>query len=180
MRTTQISLRSGLTVAAMALPLALGAPAALAAQGISVSVDGSTVRATTTACSTGGKASLLSDGVANFSQGRQATLAGGSASWQNVAPGTHTVVVLCDDGTTAGSQAVTVGGAPPTPTAPTTPTVAPTTSSTTAPARGVRGGLGGAVESYGTVTLAAGGVLVAAAVGGGVWYVRRRTVRSHF
>ncbi|MEU2560936.1 hypothetical protein ABZ626_16595 [Streptomyces longispororuber] len=179
MRTTQISLRSGLTVAAIALPLALSAPSALAAQGINVSVDGSTVRATTTVCSTG-EASLLSDGVANFSQGRQAALTGGNASWQNVAPGTHTVVVICANGTTAGSQAVTVGGAPPTPTAPTTPTVAPTTSSTTAPARGVRGGLGGAVESYGTVTLAVGGSLVAAAVGGGVWYLRRRTVRSHF
>ncbi|QDQ15409.1 hypothetical protein [Streptomyces spectabilis] len=166
MRTTQISLRSGLTVAAIALPLALSAPVALAGPGITVTVTGTTVQATTTACADGGKAALLSNGAANFAQGRQVTLAGSSASWQNVTPGTHTVVVICQDGTAAGSQTVTVAGAP-------------TTSSTTAPARGVRGGFGGAVEDYGTVTFAAGGALVVAAVGGGAWYLRRRTVRGH-
>ncbi|GAA3093668.1 hypothetical protein GCM10010449_16730 [Streptomyces rectiviolaceus] len=90
------------------------------------------------------------------------SLTGGSASWRNVSTGTHTVAVVCEDGSAAGSQTVTVGATP-------------TASSTTAPARGVRGGLGGASEDWGTLTLAAGGVLVAlAAAGGGVWYLRRR------
>ncbi|QCX81331.1 hypothetical protein C9F11_38740 [Streptomyces sp. YIM 121038] len=167
MRIHRISLRSGLTVAAAALPLTLSAPAALAAPGITVTVNGTTVQATTAACPSGGKAALLSNGTANFAQGRQVTLAGGSASWQNVTAGTHTVVVICQDGSTAGSQTVTVSGAP-------------TASSTTAPARGVRGGFGGAVEDYGTVTLAAGGALVVSALGGGAWYLRRRTVRGRF
>ncbi|MEI5100856.1 hypothetical protein RB200_22905 [Streptomyces sp. PmtG] len=165
MRTNPISLRSGLTVAAIALPLALAAPAALAAPGISVTVNGNVVQVTTSACPNGGKAALLSNGAANFAQGRQVTLAGGSASWQNVTSGSHTVVVICQDGSSAGSQSVTVAGAP-------------TTSSTTAPARGVRGGLGGAVEDYGTLTLAAGGALVATATVGGAWYLRRRAVRG--
>ncbi|MGW5735289.1 MULTISPECIES: hypothetical protein [Streptomyces] len=165
MRTTQIFVRSGLTIAAAAaLPLALTAPSAFAA-GITVTATGSTVTVTTAACPDGGKAALLSNGQASFAQGRQVDLTGGSASWQNVTTGVHTVAVICEDGSTAGSQSVTVG-------------TSPTTSSTTAPARGVRGGLGGGSEDYGTYTLAAGGALVAlAAGGGGAWYLRRRGVR---
>ncbi|MFD9904275.1 hypothetical protein [Streptomyces sp. NPDC059063] len=171
MRTTQISrasLRRGLTVAAVALPLALAAPSAVAGPGITVTVNGNTVQVATDACPNGGKAALLSNGAANFAQGRQVTLAGGTATWQNVSPGTHTVAVVCQDGSGAGSQTVTVVG--------TTPTTSST--STAAPARGVRGGIGGAVEDYGTVTMAGGGALVAAALAGGAWYVRRRTVRG--
>ncbi|MEL3947698.1 MULTISPECIES: hypothetical protein [Streptomyces] len=167
MRTTQISLRSGLAVAAIALPLALTAPSAVAGPGINVTVTGTTVQVTTTACPNGGKAALMSGGNASFASGRQAQLSGGSASWTNVSPGTHTVAVLCQDGSAAGSQSVTVG-------------TTGTTSSTTAPARGVRGGIGGAVEDYGTITLVAGGALVAAGVTGGVLYFRRRTVHRHF
>ncbi|MFG2648118.1 hypothetical protein [Streptomyces sp. NPDC048436] len=162
MRTTQIFVRSGLTIAAAAaLPLALTAPSAYAGSGISVTARGSTVTVTTMACPDGGDAALMSNGNASFAQGRQMPLTNGSASWQNVSPGTHTVAVVCDDGTAAGSQTVTVGATP-------------TTSSTAAP-RGVRGGLGGGTEEWGTVTLVAGGALVAlAAAGGGAWYLRRR------
>lgn len=166
MRTTQIFIRSGLTIAAAAaLPLALTAPSASAAGGITVTATGSTVTVTTAACPDGGNAALLSNGEANFAQGKQMELTGGSASWQNVSTGVHTVAVICEDGTTAGSQSVTVGASP-------------TTSSTAAPARGVRGGLGGGSEDYGTTTLVAGGALVAlAAGGGGAWYLRRRGMR---
>ncbi|MEV2250277.1 hypothetical protein AB0I94_06845 [Streptomyces sp. NPDC050147] len=169
MRTTQISVRCGLTIAAAAaLPLALTAPSAFAAAGgITVTATGSTVKVTTAACPDGGNASLMSNGQASFAQGRQMKLTGGSASWQNVSTGMHTVAVICEDGTTAGSQAVTVGASP-----------SPTTSSTASPPRGVRGGLGGGSEDYGTATLAAGGALVVLAVGGGgAWYLRRRGVR---
>lgn len=165
MRTTQILIRSGLTIAAAAaLPLALTAPSAFAA-GITVTATGSTVTVITAACPDGGDASLMSNGQASFAQGRQMELTGGSASWQNVSTGTHTVAVICEDGTTAGSQTVTVGASP-------------TTSSTAAPPRGVRGGIGGGSEDYGTTTLVAGGALVVLAVGGGgAWYVRRRGAR---
>jgi hypothetical protein len=121
MRSTQIFLRSGLAVAAAALPLTLAAPAAFAG--------------------------------------------GGSPSWRNVSTGTHTVAVVCQDGSSAGSQTVTVGSSP-------------TASSTTAPMRGVRGGLGGGTEDHSTPTLAAGGALVTAAVGGGALYPRRRPARN--
>lgn len=167
MRTLQIFVRSGLTIAAAAaLPLALTAPSAFAAAGgITVTATGSTVKVTTAACPDGGNASLMSNGQASFAQGRQMQLTGGSASWQNVSTGRHTVAVICEDGTTAGSQAVTVGASP-------------TTSSTTSPPRGVRGGLGGGSEDHGTTTLFAGGALVVLALsGGGAWYLRRRGVR---
>ncbi|MGW5860717.1 hypothetical protein ACWFRJ_00905 [Streptomyces sp. NPDC055239] len=165
MRTTQIFVRSGLTIAAAAaLPLALTAPSASAAGGITVSATGSTVTVTTAACTDGGKAALMSNGQASFAQGRQVDLTGGSASWQNVATGIHTVAVVCEDGTAAGSQTVTVG-------------TTPTTSSTMAPARGVQGGLGGGSEDRGTLTLVAGGALVVLAAGGsGAWYLRRRSM----
>lgn len=167
MRTTQIFVRAGLTIAAAAaLPLALTAPSAYAA-GITVTATGSTVTVTTAACANGGNASLMSNGQASFAQGRQMPLTNGSASWQNVSTGVHTVAVVCEDGSTAGSQTVTVGSRP--------TSAAPTVSSTSAPARGVRGGLGGGSEDYGTLTLAAGGALVVlAAGGGGAWYLRRR------
>jgi hypothetical protein len=166
MRTTSILARSGLTVAAAAaLPLAFGAQAAHAggpSGGITVSTSGSTVTARTSACATGGgNASLMAPGQANFAQGRQQALVGGAATWQSVSSGTYTVAVVCSDGTTAGTQSVTVRSSP-------------TTSSTSSPLGGVRGGLGGAVEDYGPLTLAAGGTLVAAGLLGGAWYLRRR------
>ncbi|QFQ95289.1 hypothetical protein F9278_02765 [Streptomyces phaeolivaceus] len=172
MRTSQLLLRSGLTVVAAALPIALTAHSAAAApRGISVNTTGSSVTVNTSDCPTStngtfGTASLLSSGQANFSQGRQVTLTGTSttqsASWSNVGPGTYTVIVVCKDGTTAGTQSVIVTAA--------TPTIATTAS----PARGVLGGVGGASREYGTVTLVGGGALVALGTGAAVWYLRRR------
>ncbi|MEU5002002.1 hypothetical protein [Streptomyces sp. NPDC021622] len=166
MRSTQISVRSGLTIAAAAaaIPLALASPAA-AGPGLTVTATGTTVRATTTDCANGGIASLMSPSAASFAAGRQTPLVNGSASWTNVATGTHSVMVRCDDGSTVGPSTVRVGS---------TPTIS-STATATAPALGVRGGVGGGSKDYSTLTLVGGGVLVAAAaVGGGAWYLRRR------
>ncbi|WP_212914559.1 hypothetical protein [Streptomyces sp. TS71-3] len=193
MRTTQIVVRSGLAAAALTLPLTLAAQTA-SAVGVNVSATGSTVRVATSACPHGGNASLLSSGQAIFAQGRQATLSMGtsqSASWANVTSGAHTVIVMCSDGTTAGTGRVSVADAttapatispppttpPPTTRPPTTPpptTIMPTTTATASPPLGVQGGVGGGSSDYSTLTLAVGSTLVAAAVGGGAWYVRRR------
>ncbi|MFI8189265.1 hypothetical protein ACIF8T_10800 [Streptomyces sp. NPDC085946] len=171
MRNAQPLVRYGLTAAAAAaLPLALTTGAA-AAPGISVSTSGSTVSVTTSACteSSGawGTASLLTSGQANFSQGRQVALSGSaanqSAAWSNVSPGTYTVIVICSNGTTAGSQSVIVS-------APATPRPTPTVS----PSRGVMGGLGGGSKDYGTLTLVAGGALVSTGLVATGWYLRRR------
>ncbi|WP_060882248.1 hypothetical protein [Streptomyces scabiei] len=177
MRTSQLLLRTGPAAAAAVLPIALATPAAAAAPtGISVSTTGSSVTVTTDDCpnstnGTFGTASLLSSGQANFSQGRQATLTGTStdqaASWANVGPGTYTVIAVCKDGTTAGTQSVIVTAA--------TPAIStPAVSAPASPARGVMGGLGGATREYGTVTLVGGGALVALGTGATVWYLRRR------
>jgi hypothetical protein len=179
MRTTQILLRSGLTVAAAAaLPLTLAAPSAVAyGSGISVSTTGTSVSVTTSACpsngSSFGNAALLTSGQANFSQGRQASLTGTSSSqsanWSGVSPGTYTVIVVCANGTTAGTQSIIVSS----PTTPKTPK-APTISSTASPSRGVMGGFGGAVRDYGTLTLVGGGALVGTGIVAAAWYLRRR------
>lgn len=190
MRTTQIVVRSGLTAAALFLPSALAGQTAFAA-GVSVSATGSTVRVSTSACPNGGNASLLSSGQAIFAQGRQATLttsgSSRSASWSNVSSGSHTVIVMCSDGTTAGTGTVSVANGATTapfvttpPALPTSPDTAPVTTAPTAPAPpalGVQGGVGGGTTDYGTVTAAVGGILVAAAVGTGAWYLHRR--RTH-
>lgn len=162
MRTTQIFVRSGLIVAAAALPLTLAAPAS-AGGGITVTATGSTVQVTG-ACA-GGTASLMGGNNASFAGGQQVGISNGGGTWQNVSPGAYTVLVSCPDGSNAGPQTVTVG-------------TAPTTSSTTAPSRGVRGGLGGGTEDRGTLTLVTGGALVAAAATGGVWYLRRRSANN--
>ncbi|MER6348872.1 hypothetical protein ACWC10_26265 [Streptomyces sp. NPDC001595] len=173
MRTSKPSIRSGLAVAAAAaLPLALAAQPAGAVSGISVSTTGSTVSVTTSACTqvggSWGNASLLNSSQANFSQGRQAALTGTaslqSAAWSSVSPGTYTVVVVCSNGTTAGTQSVIVS-------APATPTPTPSVS----PSRGVMGGMGGGSKDYGTLTLVVGGVLVAGGAGAAGWFLRRRS-----
>ena len=170
MRVTQILLRSGLTVTAAVLPLALsGSPAVAAGSGISVSTSGSTISVTTSACpSTGssfGNASLLSSGQGSFAQGRQTALTGTTtsqaASWSAVSPGTYTVIVVCQDGTTAGTQSIVASAA-----------ATPKVSST--PSLGVMGGLGGAARDYGTVTLVGGAALVATGTVAGAWFLRRR------
>jgi hypothetical protein len=186
----RIAVRSGLTATALAVPLVLAGQPAYAA-GVSVSAAGSTVRVSTAACSSGGNASLLSSGQAIFAQGRQATLSssgrGQSATWSQVPAGAHTVIVMCSDGTTAGTGTITVNNgmttaptataAPPT-TRPPVPTITPTPLTPTSSASlGVQGGVGGATTDYGPLTVAIGGTLVTAAVGGGAWYLHRR--RTH-
>ncbi|MER6222999.1 hypothetical protein ACWCYL_32760 [Streptomyces sp. 900105755] len=186
MRTTRLLLRSGLTLAAAAaLPTWLAGPSA-ALSGISVSTIGSTVSVVTSACTQSngswGNASLLNSGQTAFAQGRQVALAGTtvsqSAAWSGVSPGTYTVVVVCSNGGTAGTQSVIVSSAP----------AAPTTSSTAnstvnsaakpavpAPARGVMGGLGGAARDYGPLTLGIGAALVGSGVIATGWYLRKRS-----
>lgn len=182
MRNSSPHLRTGLTVAAAAaLPIALAAGSAHAGPGISVSTTGSTVSVTTSACAqlngSLGTASLLSSGQSSFAQGRQASLSGSnssqSASWSNVTPGTYTVIVMCSNNSTAGTQSVVVS-APATPTisATASPTASPSVSAS--PSRGVMGGIGGAARDFGTVTLVAGGALVGSGVLATAWYLRRR------
>lgn len=170
MRNSSPVLRSGLTVAAAAaLPLALAAVPAAAGPGISVSTTGSTVSVTTSACTqingSWGTASLLTSSQGSFAQGRQVTLSGTStsqsAAWSNVTSGTYTVIVICSDGTTAGTQSVVVS-----------PTRSPSPS--VSPSRGVMGGVGGSATDYGTVTLVAGGALVGTGLLATAWYLRRR------
>ncbi|MGW2748796.1 hypothetical protein [Streptomyces sp. NPDC001450] len=179
MRNSRLLLRSGLTLAAAAaLPTALAGPSA-AVSGISVSTTGSTVSVVTSACvqnnGNWGTASLLSSGQANFAQGRQVALSGTtisqSAAWSGVSPGTYTVVVVCSNGATAGSQSVIVSAA-----------TTPTTSSTHAasPSRGVMGGLGGAARDYGPLTLGVGVALVTSGVVGTAWFLRRRSKPYRF
>lgn len=174
MRTSRLLVHAGLTVTAAAtLPLAVTAPPAAARiSGISVSTTGSTVSVVTSACAqingSWGTAALLSSSQATFAQGRQVALSGTSvsqsAAWSNVTPGTYTVIVVCSNGSTAGTQSVIVSAA-------STPTI----SATASPTRGVLGGVGGAVRDYGTVTLAVGGALVGTGVIATAWFLRRRS-----
>ncbi|MFF8232501.1 hypothetical protein [Streptomyces caelestis] len=174
MRNSSPVLRSGLTVAAAAaLPIALAAVPAVADPGISVRTTGSTVSVTTSACTqingSWGTASLLTSSQGSFAQGRQVTLSGTStsqsAAWSNVTSGTYTVIVICSDGTTAGTQSVVVS-----------PTASPTRSPSpsVSPSRGVMGGVGGSATDYGTVTLVAGGALAGTGLLATAWYLRRR------
>lgn len=169
MRKSSLLLRSGLTAAAA---VALAATPALAVSGISVSTTGSTVSVTTSACTQDGNgnwgtASLLNSSQANFAQGRQVTLSGTSsqqsAAWSNVSPGTYTVIVMCSNNTTAGTQSVIVST-----------TTTPTISATASPSRGVMGGLGGGIKDYGPLTLGAGAALVGVGSIAAVWFLRRR------
>lgn len=168
-------LRSGPTVAAAAA-LALCPAGPAAAAGISVSTTGSTVSVSTSACQQvnghWGTASLLAGGQSGFSQGRQVALsgtaAGQSAAWSNVGAGTYTVIVVCANGSTAGTQAVVVS-----------PVSSPSVTPTASPTRGVMGGVGGGSADYGTVTLVAGGSLVGTGLLATAWYLRRRARPRH-
>ena len=184
MRISSPLLRSGLTAAAAALPVALAAAPAAAGPGISVSTTGTTVSVTTTACAqlngSWGTASLLSGSQRDFTQGRQVALSGSasgqSAAWSGMAPGTYTVIVMCSNNSTAGTQTVIVSAAP-------SPSPSPSRSATpsaSASPRGVMGGLGGAVQDYGTPTLVAGSALVGAGVIAGAWFLRRRSKPYRF
>ncbi|MEU9445187.1 hypothetical protein AB0D42_30785 [Streptomyces sp. NPDC048304] len=173
MHTSRLLLRSGPALAAAAvLPVALAGPSAAAA-GISVSTTGSTVSVVTSACSeingTWGTAALLTAKQSTVGQGRQAPLAGTtvrqSAAWKGVSPGTYTVVVVCSNGSAAGSQAVIVSSGAGSKTAAT---------ASPAPARGVLSGLGGAARHYGPLTLGVGAAVVGTGIVATGWYLRRR------
>ncbi|MEU3171391.1 hypothetical protein [Streptomyces sp. NPDC007000] len=181
MRYSKSLARSALTVAAAAaLPLALAGPAA-PGPGISVSTTGSTVSVTTTACAqlngSWGTASLLGSNQSNFSEGRQVALsgtgAGQSAAWSDVGPGTHTVIVMCSNGTTAGTQSIVVSPAA-------VPSSGPSVTASPSPSLGVMGGIGGSSTDYGTVTLVAGGALVGTGLVATAWYLRRRNRPNRF
>ncbi|AKJ14959.1 hypothetical protein ABB07_34345 [Streptomyces incarnatus] len=186
MQTSRLLARSGPALAAAAaLTGALAGPSA-AASGISVSTTGSTISVVTSACSeingSWGNAALLTSKQANFSEGRQVSLAGTSvsqsAAWTGVSPGTYTVVVVCSSGSTAGTQAVNVSsGSRPTTSSTATSSTSSTTSSTASPApsRGVLGGLGGAARDYGPLTLGIGAALVGTGAIATGWYLRRRS-----
>jgi hypothetical protein len=172
MHTSRL-LRSGPALAAAAvLPVALAGSSA-AAPGISASATGSTVSVVTSACSeingSWGTAALLTARQSTVAQGRQAPLAGTAvrqtAAWKGVRPGTYTVVVVCSDGSAAGSQAVIVSSG-----------AAPETAATPSPvpARGVLSSLGGAARRYGPLTLGAGAAAVGTAIIATGWYLRRR------
>ncbi|CAM5620618.1 hypothetical protein ACFUV2_16515 [Streptomyces pilosus] len=175
MRISKPPLRPAPAVAAAAA-LALIPAGPAAAAGISVSTTGSTVSVSTSACTQvngqWGTASLLGSGQTSFSQGRQVALtgtaSGQSAAWSNVGAGTYTVVVVCSDGSTAGTQAVVVS-----------PVSSPTATPTASPTRGVMGGVGGGSTDYGTVTLVAGGALVGSGLLATAWYLRRRARPRH-
>lgn len=119
MGNTQPHLRPGPVAAAAALALGIAVGPAAAEPGIFVSADGSTVSVTTTVCPDlggfWGTAALLSAEQTSVAEGRRAELtgsaAGQSAVWQDVRPGTYTVIVVCADNVTAGTQAVTVSAA---------------------------------------------------------------------
>ncbi|MGW3970983.1 hypothetical protein ACWEFD_16995 [Streptomyces ardesiacus] len=187
MRISSPLLRSGATVAAVsALPVLLGAQPAVAGPGISVSTTGTTVSVTTTACAqlngSWGTASLLTSSQRDFTEGRQVALSGSasgqSAAWSGITPGTYTVIVMCSNNSTAGTQTVIVSSAP----SP-SPSPSPSRSATPSPSAspgGVMGGLGGAVRDYGTATLAAGGALVGAGVIAAAWFLRRRSKPYRF
>ncbi|MEU5540155.1 hypothetical protein [Streptomyces sp. NPDC020362] len=178
MRNSRFLLRSGLTLAAAAaLPASLAAPST-AASGISVSTTGSTVSVVTSSCTLNngswGNASLLGSRQANFAQGRQVALSGTtisqSAAWSGVSPGTYTVVVVCSNGSTAGTQSVIVSAAAAAPRVPTT-----SSTSKSAPSRGVMGGVGGAARDYGPLTVGIGAALVGSGVIAAAWFLRRRS-----
>ncbi|WP_415950446.1 hypothetical protein [Streptomyces sp. KLOTTS4A1] len=160
--------------------------------GIKVTVDGSTVKATTKACTKGGRASLIGGGSSSFASGQQARLTEGSATWTGVRPGSYTVAVVCSGGDAAGSQRVTISGgatASPSTTPRTSPTVRPTVPApvTTPTARPdvvpqgqVAAGLGGgAPERVDTSAQIAGGATAAVTAGvGGALLIRRRNRRA--
>ncbi|MCG8967838.1 MULTISPECIES: hypothetical protein [Streptomyces] len=185
MRISSPLLRSGLTVAAAAaLPVALSAGPASAGPGISVSTTGSTVSVTTTACAplngSWGTASLLTSSQGSFAEGRQVALSGTSAAqsaaWSGISPGTYTVVVVCSNNSTAGTQTVIVSSAP-------SSSPSPSRSASPSPSaspRGVLGGVGGAIQDYSTVTLAVGSALMGGGVIAAAWFLRRRSKPYRF
>ncbi|MFG3281649.1 hypothetical protein [Streptomyces sp. NPDC048111] len=98
-----------------------------------------------------------------------------TVDWDAKRGASYTVTFNCDGA--RGTTQLTITGGSPTTSSTVRPTVRPTV---TAP-RGVRGGLGGSVDDgLSPVELAAGATLVAAACGGAVYALRRRSAaRRH-
>ncbi|KOU34070.1 hypothetical protein [Streptomyces sp. WM6378] len=83
----------------------------------------------------------------------------------------YTVTFTCNG--TRGTAQLTITGGSPTTSSTVRPTVRPTATATSP--LGVRGGLGGSVkESLDPVAMSVGATLVATAVGGAVYFLRRR------
>jgi hypothetical protein len=171
MRDAVPLLRSGPALVAAAVALGPAAGPAAAGPGISASADGSTVSVTTSACGQvdGGRgtASLLGPGRTRVDPGRRSSLTGTavsqSAAWRGVRPGMYTVIVVCADNITAGTQSVVVP-APPAPTAATTPTRPHV----------VMGGPGDGTGGHGTVHFAVGAALAGVALIAVGWVLHRR------
>ncbi|MEU1408307.1 hypothetical protein ABZ471_39445 [Streptomyces sp. NPDC005728] len=198
MHTTHIVLRCGMpAAAAVILPLtATVGTAGATVSDINVTATGATVSAVTNACTrqngSWGNAALLSAGQTSFAEGRQAALDGTSVSqstaWYNIPPGTYTVIVMCSNGTIAGTKPVTVtsrtSATLPASSQPTFPASSeltlpaspqPTLGASSQPTRGATAGIGGTTRDYRSLTYAAGGVLLVAGLTATGWYLRRRT-----
>ncbi|MDG4860912.1 hypothetical protein P8605_22550 [Streptomyces sp. T-3] len=150
------------TAALTSIALGAGAGAALADDQASLSINpspgvpGSTVVVSVSGGCTASSATATSDAFTAsvpLSTGSARIYTGTATIKSTATAGTHSVNVDCPGGGTS-TYAITVG------------------SSTTV--KGVRGGLGGSVDGMNTTELAAGSALLAAAVVGGVFVVRRR------
>lgn len=168
MRTTRL-LRASAVSAAAAAALSTAAPAAVARDGINISISPSNIVAlpsviarggqltvTVDGCPTGGTMSSSAFRTANLTpiSGARGTSKGVATVNANAGPGTHSITVNCNGRTLTHPTAFTVIG-------------------------GVRGGIGGSTSNGATPTdVAIGGGLVAAAlVGGGLFWMRRRAER---
>ena len=161
MRTTRALAAAGAAVAA----LGLAAPTAVARDGMGVSPNnivalpsviarGGQLTVTVDGCPTGG--TMTSDAFPSATltpiHGANRTSRGTATVNRNASPGSHSITVTCNGQTLTNPAAFTVIG-------------------------GVQGGLGGSSSTGATPTdMAIGGGLVAAAlVGGGLFWMRRRT-----
>ncbi|MGW6689195.1 hypothetical protein [Streptomyces sp. NPDC054961] len=158
------ALPRALAVAAAAIALSAAVPATVAHAGPSGNVSptnvapGGRVSLNITGCGTKtGKASSRAFGDVWLTPGNaEATnLFGAATTFGNISAGSHPVTFECGG---PGGERVTVA-------LNITPGAA-------------RGGLGGSVDSMSPGQIAAGGALVATALGAGAWFMRRRTGRA--
>ncbi|MEU9302836.1 hypothetical protein [Streptomyces sp. NPDC048269] len=149
-----------LAVAAASLAIAAATPAALAYAAPTATVSPSTVAPggrvslNVAGCGTRtGRASSSAFGEVSLTPGNAGAtnLFGNATVYRNAVQGTHRVTFECGG---PGGERVTVAL-----------NVAP---------GGARGGTGGSIASVSTGQIAVGGVLVAGALGAGVWVLRRR------
>ncbi|MFJ9742078.1 hypothetical protein [Streptomyces sp. NPDC101166] len=166
MRTTRL-LRASAVSAAVAAALSTAAPAAVARDGMSISPSnilalpsviarGGQLTITVDGCPTGGTMSSSAFRIANLTPfpGVRGSSKGVVAVDINASPGTHGITINCNGRTLSNPAAFSVIG-------------------------GVRGGLGGSTSDGATPTDVAigGGLVTAAVVGGGLFWMRRRAER---